>query len=100
MLQKDQWMQIHVLKAQGVSEREIARRLGISRDIVARYLAAEDVPRYKQQSPRPTKLEAFEAYVIERTYAGRGAGDDCRTGTASRATYLSATRGNCVVFKR
>ena len=30
MLQKEQWMQIHVLKAQGVSEREIARRLGIS----------------------------------------------------------------------
>lgn len=47
MLQKEQWMQIHVLKAQGVSEREIARRLGISRNTVARYLSAEEVPRYK-----------------------------------------------------
>ncbi|PRH40152.1 IS21 family transposase, partial [Burkholderia vietnamiensis] len=44
MLQKEQWMQIHVLKAQGVSEREIARRLGISRNTVARYLSAEEVP--------------------------------------------------------
>lgn len=69
MLQKDQWMQIHVLKAQGVSEREIARRLGISRNTVARYLAAEDVPRYKQRDPRPTKLEAFETYVVERMQA-------------------------------
>lgn len=32
MLQKEQWMQIHVFKAQGGSEREITRRLGISRN--------------------------------------------------------------------
>jgi hypothetical protein len=36
---------------------------------VARYLAAEDVPRYKQRDPRPTKLEAFETYVVERMQA-------------------------------
>jgi transposase len=69
MLQKEQWMQIHVLKAQGVSEREIARRLGISRNTVARYLASEEVPRYKQRDPRPTKLEAFETYIVERMQA-------------------------------
>ncbi|AKM04307.1 hypothetical protein ABD05_30240 [Burkholderia pyrrocinia] len=69
MLQKEQWMQIHVLKAQGVSEREIARRLGISRNTVARYLSAEEVPRYKPREPRPTKLGAFEAYIIERMRA-------------------------------
>ncbi|MDQ7981468.1 IS21 family transposase, partial [Paraburkholderia sp. SARCC-3016] len=69
MLQKEQWMQIHVLKAQGISEREIARRLGISRNTVARYLAAGDVPRYKQRDPRPTKLEAFKTYVFERMQA-------------------------------
>lgn len=28
MLIKEQWMQIHVLKAQGLSLREIARQLG------------------------------------------------------------------------
>jgi transposase len=56
MLQKEQWMQIHVLKSQGLSEREIARRLGVSRNTVSRYLAANDVPRYRQREPRPTKL--------------------------------------------
>lgn len=66
MLQKEQWTQIHVLKAQGVSEREIARRLGISRNTVARYLSAEEVPRYKPREPRPTKLGAFEAYSVGR----------------------------------
>ncbi|MFM0140964.1 helix-turn-helix domain-containing protein, partial [Caballeronia grimmiae] len=69
MLQKEQWMQIHVLKAQGVSEREIARRLGISRNTVTRYLSAEEVPRYKQRAPRATKLDAFETYVVERMRA-------------------------------
>jgi transposase len=57
MLQKKQWMQIHVLKAQGLSLREIARRLGVSRNTVTRYLASQDVPRYKQREPRPTKLD-------------------------------------------
>jgi DNA-binding NarL/FixJ family response regulator len=36
MFQKEQWMQIHVLKAPGLSLREIARRLGVSRNTVTR----------------------------------------------------------------
>ena len=69
MLQKDQWMSIHVLKAQGVSLREIARRLGISRNTVTRYLASPDVPRYKSREARPTKLEPFHAYIVQRMQA-------------------------------
>ena len=69
MLQKEQWMQIHVLKAQGLSSREIARRLGVSRNTVTRYLASQDVPRYKQREPRPTKLDPFHAYIVERMQA-------------------------------
>jgi transposase len=69
MLQKEQWMQIHVLKAQGLSLREIARRLGVSRNTVTRYLASHDVPRYKQREPRPTKLDPFQAYIVERMQA-------------------------------
>ncbi|CBW77430.1 Transposase (plasmid) [Mycetohabitans rhizoxinica HKI 454] len=59
MLQKKQWMQIHVLRTQGLSLRETARRLGVSRNTVTRYLASQDVPRYKQREPRPTKLNPF-----------------------------------------
>jgi len=69
MLQKDQWMSIHVLKAQGHSLREIAQRLGISRNTVTRYLASPDVPRYKPRQARPTKLEPFHPYVVERMQA-------------------------------
>lgn len=69
MLQKDQWMTIHVLIAQGLSQREIARRLGVSRNTVARYAASGDVPRYKRRAPRPTKLEPFHDYIHERIAA-------------------------------
>ncbi|ADG20747.1 IS21 family transposase [Paraburkholderia atlantica] len=69
MLQKEQWMQIHVLKAQGLSLREIARHLGVSRNTVTRYLASQDVPRYKQREPRPTKLDPCQAYIVERMQA-------------------------------
>lgn len=59
-------MEIHVLKAQGLSERQIARKLGISRNTVARYLDAPEAPRYKLRSARPTKLDAFKAYIARR----------------------------------
>jgi transposase len=69
MLQKDQWMTIHVLISQGLSQREIALRLGISRNTVARYAASDDVPRYKRREPRPTKLEPFPDFIRERMAA-------------------------------
>ena len=69
MLLKEQWMQIHVLKAQGLSLREIARRLGVSRNTVTRHLASQDLPRYKQREARATKLEPFHDFIRERMKA-------------------------------
>jgi transposase len=48
---------------------EIARETGTSRNTVRRYLRDESAPRYKQRPPRPTKLDGFKDYVIERLTA-------------------------------
>ena len=41
-----EWAQVRALAADGVSEREIARRLGINRRTVARLARSEEPPRY------------------------------------------------------
>jgi transposase len=54
-----EWAQVRALVADGVSEREIARRLGINRRTVARLAASEEPPRYRRE-PARSKLDPFE----------------------------------------
>jgi len=50
---------------QGWSIRQIAKRLGHSRNTIAKYLGLEEVrPRYRLQAPRPRPvLGAFEGVI-------------------------------------
>jgi transposase len=45
-----EWAQVRALAADGVSQREIALRLGINRRTVARLIASEEPPRYRRAS--------------------------------------------------
>jgi transposase len=54
-----EWAQVRALVADGVSEREIARRLGINRRTVARLARSEEPPRYRR-APAASKLDPFE----------------------------------------
>jgi hypothetical protein len=45
------WAQVKALAAEGHSQREIARRLGLNRRTVARLIAADAPPRYRRRSP-------------------------------------------------
>jgi transposase len=49
-----EWARVRTLAADGLSQREIAARLGINRRTVRRMLAADDPPRYPR---RPHGLE-------------------------------------------
>ena len=62
-----EWVQVRALVADGVSEREIARRLGINRRTVARLARSKDPPCYRR-APVASKLDPFEP-VLRRLLA-------------------------------
>lgn len=60
-------MIIKILHQQGLSQRAIARELGISRNTVKRYLENHaDKPSYKQRPRRPLKLDPYRDYIQKR----------------------------------
>ena len=60
-------MMIHELKNEGLSISEIARKLGINRKTVRKYLQCErnDVAAVKRQ-PRASKLDSYRPYLCAR----------------------------------
>ena len=54
-----EWAQVRALAVDGVSEREIARRLGINRRTVARLARSEEPPRYRR-ALTASKVDPFE----------------------------------------
>jgi transposase len=71
MLTQEQAVEIRVLRRRGLGIRAIARELGCSRATVKRYLRDETAARYGPRVPRPTKLDAHKAYLLERIAAAR-----------------------------
>jgi hypothetical protein len=57
-----EWAQVRALAADGVSQREIAARLGINRRTVARLAAAVEPPRYSR-SPAGSMLDPLEPVI-------------------------------------
>jgi transposase len=62
-----EWAQVRALAADGVSQREIAGRLGINRRTVARLVAADQSPRYSR-APAGSMLDPLEP-VMRRVLA-------------------------------
>jgi transposase len=62
-------LEIRVLHRHGKSIREIAREMGVSRNTVRRYLRDDEAERYRSRPLRPSKLDPFKGYVIERLRA-------------------------------
>lgn len=57
-----EWAQAKALAADGVSQHEIARRLGINRRTVKRMLDSGEPPRYRR-APRGSKVDRFEPVI-------------------------------------
>src|SRR5215467_11892568 len=71
MLTREQAVGIRVLARRGMKVREIARQTGLSRNTVRRYLREPERDRYGPRAPRPTKLDPFKVYLVERIEAAR-----------------------------
>ena len=57
-----EWAQVRAMAADGVSQREIAARLGINRRTVGRLVAAAEPPRY-ERAPAGSMLDPLEPVV-------------------------------------
>ena len=57
-----EWAQVRAMAADGLSQPEIAGRLGINRRTVGRMLAADEPPRYRRSS-QGSQLDAFEPVI-------------------------------------
>jgi transposase len=64
-------VEIRVLARQGKTIKEIVRETGLSRNTVRKYLRTEALPVYGPRSPRPTKLDPYQAYVKGRVEAAK-----------------------------
>jgi transposase len=57
-----EWAQVRALAADGISQHEIARRLGINRRTVKRLIEADEPPRYSRE-PAGSMLDALEPAI-------------------------------------
>lgn len=66
MLNREEWMDIHLLSRQGHSIRSIARLTNLSRNTVRRALRQQHAYQPYDSSNRSSKLEQFKPYVEKR----------------------------------
>lgn len=59
-----EWAQVRAMAADGLSQREITRRLGLNRRTVARLMEAEEQPRY-ERAPSGSMLDPLEGVLRE-----------------------------------
>jgi len=70
MIRQEEWMDIQLLKRQGMSISQIARETGYTWKTVKRHLHSGDVPRYSPRQPRPTVIDPFKGVVIQLFTSG------------------------------
>ena len=64
MYQVQEWAEVRELSRQGMSKQAIAKRLGMSRNTVARLAACCEPPHYERQ-PAGSQLDPFKAEILE-----------------------------------
>jgi len=63
-------LDIHAMRAEGLSIREISRRTGHDRKTIRKYLRLRQAPEYHPRPPRPSKLDPYKDYLHARMAEG------------------------------
>ncbi len=70
MITQEILVDIHVLHRQGLGIRAIAKKLNLSRNTVRSYLRAPaKTPTYSEREQRPSILDPYKPYLLERIEA-------------------------------
>jgi transposase len=69
MITDEVYVEIEVLRKQGMSLRRIAAEVGCAVNTVRAHLSAPGLPHYERKARRPTKLAPYETYLRERQAA-------------------------------
>jgi len=70
MLPEGEFHMLRDLHRQGLSISEIARQTGYNRRTVSKYVKAEAPPTTRKPSIKPSKLDAYKDYIIQRLNCG------------------------------
>ncbi len=71
---QERYSGVRELQAQGVSIHAIARRTGMSRQTIRRFLRADQFPEQGERRPRRRKLDPFVSFLSEQLAAGNDNG--------------------------
>jgi transposase len=66
----ERYQAVRALHQQALSEREIARRLNMSRQTVHRFVVAESFPQRSRPAYRGSLLDPYKPYILEHWKAG------------------------------
>ncbi len=69
MISDEVYVEIEVLRKQGLSLRRIAAEVGCAVNTVRAHLLAPGLPHYERKAKRPSKLASYETYLRERQVA-------------------------------
>ncbi len=57
---------VHTLHEQGLSQRSIAERLGLSKKTVQRFISTKVFPERRTRPLRHSRLDPYKPYLLER----------------------------------
>lgn len=69
MISDEVYVEIEVLRKQGLSLRQIAAEVGCAVNTVRAHLSTPGLPRYERKTRAPSKLSPYEIYLRERQAA-------------------------------